>query len=127
MEVITIDSAAFQRLVEQLNRIESYMDRTTELFRDIDDNMEIETKELMTLFGISESTVYRWRKGGLLNFRYNESGNVRFLYSSLYMAIKCSHVRIPGHTKDEALFKLNNYKENMVINKSIGKNKSGEL
>lgn len=67
MEVITIDSAAFQRLVEQLNRIESYMDRTTEMFRDIDDNMEIETKELMALFGISESTVYRWRKGGLLN------------------------------------------------------------
>ena len=30
MEVITIDSIAFQKLVEQLNRIESYMERTTE-------------------------------------------------------------------------------------------------
>ena len=34
MEVITIDSIAFQKLVEQLNRIESYVERTTELYRD---------------------------------------------------------------------------------------------
>ena len=27
MEVITIDSIAFQKLVEQLNRIESYVER----------------------------------------------------------------------------------------------------
>lgn len=33
MEVITIDSIAFQKLVEQLNRIESYVERTTELYR----------------------------------------------------------------------------------------------
>ena len=64
MEVITIDSIAFQKLVEQLNRIESYMERTTELYRDIDDALEISTKDLMTIFCISESTLYRWRKGG---------------------------------------------------------------
>ena len=61
MEVITIDSIAFQKLVEQLNRIESYVERTTELYRDIDDALEISTKDLMTIFCISESTLYRWR------------------------------------------------------------------
>lgn len=74
MEVITIDSIAFQKLVEQLNRIESYVERTTELYRDIDDALEISTKDLMTIFCISESTLYRWRKGGSISFRYTETG-----------------------------------------------------
>ena len=78
MEVITIDCIAFQKLVEQLNRIESYVERTTELYRDIDDALEISTKDLMTIFCISESTLYRWRKGGSISFRYTETGGVRF-------------------------------------------------
>lgn len=100
MEVITIDSIAFQKLVEQLNRIESYVERTTELYRDIDDALEISTKDLMTIFCISESTLYRWRKGGSISFRYTETGGVRFSYSSLFMAIKCFRIKIPGMAVD---------------------------
>ena len=106
MEVITIDSIAFQKLVEQLNRIESYVERTTELYRDIDDALEISTKDLMTIFCISESTLYRWRKGGSISFRYTETGGVRFSYSSLFMAIKCFRIKIPGMAKEEALKRL---------------------
>ena len=54
MEVITIDSIAFQKLVEQLNRIESYVERTTELYRDIDDALEISTKDLRCTDGGKE-------------------------------------------------------------------------
>ena len=101
MEVITIDSIAFQKLVEQLNRIESYVERTTELYRDIDDALEISTKDLMTIFCISESTLYRWRKGGSISFRYTETGGVK----------------IPGMAKEEALKRLSDYKDGILLNK----------
>lgn len=117
MEVITIDSIAFQKLVEQLNRIESYVERTTELYRDIDDALEISTKDLMTIFCISESTLYRWRKGGSISFRYTETGGVRFSYSSLFMAIKCFRIKIPGMAKEEALKRLSDYKDGILLNK----------
>ena len=108
MEVITIDSIAFQKLVEQLNRIESY---------DIDDALEISTKDLMTIFCISESTLYRWRKGGSISFRYTETGGVRFSYSSMFMAIKCFRIKIPGMAKEEALKRLSDYKDGILLNK----------
>lgn len=122
MEVITIDSIAFQKLVEQLNRIESYVERTTELYRDIDDALEISTKDLMTIFGISESTLYRWRKSGSISFRYTETGGVRFLYSSLFMAIKCFRIKIPGIPKEDALRRLCNYKDNILLNNCTNNN-----
>lgn len=116
MEVITIDSVAFQRLVEQLNRIESYVERTTELYRDIDDTLEIGTKDLMEIFRISESTLYRWRKSGCISFRYTDTGGVRFQYISLFMAIKSFRVKIPGMTKEEALRRLCDFKDNLLLN-----------
>lgn len=47
MEVITIDSAAFLKLKEQLDRIESYIERTVELNKDIDDALEMSSKDVM--------------------------------------------------------------------------------
>lgn len=123
MEVITIDSIAFQKLVEQLNRIESYVVRTTELYRDIDDALEISTKDLMPIFCISESTLYRWRKRGSISFRYTETGGVRFSYSSLFMAIKCFRIKIPGMTKEEALKRMSDYKDGILLNKCTSETK----
>ena len=116
MEVITIDSSAYQKLIEQLNRIESYVERTTELYRDIDDSLEISTKDLMNIFNISESTLYRWRKSGFISFRYTDTGGVSFLYSTLIMSIKCFRIKIPGMTKEDALRRLSNYKDNILLN-----------
>lgn len=58
MEVITIDSAAFLKLKEQLDRIESYIERTVELNKDIDDALEMSSKDVMEVLRISESTLY---------------------------------------------------------------------
>lgn len=44
MEVITIDSEAFQSLKEQLNRIESYIERSTTLSKEIDDTLELSSR-----------------------------------------------------------------------------------
>ncbi len=123
MEVITIDSTAFHNLKEQLNRIESYIERTTELYKDIDDALEMSSKDVMETLGISESTLYRWRKKGIVRYHYAHSGDVRYMYSSLFMAVKCYQIKIPAMPKDEAIRRLMEYKNNIIINNYITKDK----
>lgn len=123
MEVITMDSIAFHNLKEQLNRIESYIERTTELYKDIDDALEMSSKDVMETLGISESTLYRWRKKGIVRYHYAHSGDVRYLYSSLFMAVKCYQIKIPAMPKDEAIRRLMEYKNNIIINSYMTKEK----
>ena len=123
MEVITMDSIAFHNLKEQLNRIESYIERTTELYKDIDDALEMSSKDVMETLGISESTLYRWRKKGIVRYHYAHSGDVRYLYSSLLMAVKCYQIKIPAMPKDEAIRRLMEYKNNIIINSYMTKEK----
>lgn len=123
MEVITIDSVAFQQLKEQLNRIESYIERTIELHKDIDDALEMGSKDVMETLAISESTLYRWRKKGLVRYHYAHSGDIRYSYKSLFMAIKCFQIRVPAMPKDEAVRRLIKYKDNVVINGYMAKDR----
>lgn len=126
MEVITMDSIAFHNLKEQLNRIESYIERTTELYKDIDDALEMSSKDVMETLGISESTLYRWRKKGIVRYHYAHSGDVRYLYSSLFMAVKCYQIKIPAMPKDEAIRRLMEYKNNIIINSYMTKEKRND-
>ena len=103
MEVITIDSEAFQSLKEQLNRIESYIERSTTLSKEIDDTLELSSKDVMEALAISESTLYRWRKKGIIRYRYAESGDVRYFYNSLFVGIKCYQIKVPAMPKEEAV------------------------
>lgn len=59
MEIIAIESQAYQELIDRLNRIEQYVERTTTLLQDIDDELEMSTKDLVETLNISESTLYR--------------------------------------------------------------------
>lgn len=118
-----MDSIAFHNLKEQLNRIESYIERTTELYKDIDDALEMSSKDVMETLGISESTLYRWRKKGIVRYHYAHSGDVRYLYSSLFMAVKCYQIKIPAMPKDEAIRRLMEYKNNIIINSYMTKEK----
>ena len=62
MEVISMESSVYQDLIDRLNRIEQYVERTTHLLQDIDDELEMSTKDLIDTLDVSESTLYRWRK-----------------------------------------------------------------
>ena len=121
-----MDSIAFHNLKEQLNRIESYIERTTELYKDIDDALEMSSKDVMETLGISESTLYRWRKKGIVRYHYAHSGDVRYLYSSLFMAVKCYQIKIPAMPKDEAIRRLMEYKNNIIINSYMTKEKRND-
>ena len=67
MEIIAVESQAYQELIDRLNRIEQYVERTSHLIQDIDDELEMTTKDLIGALNISESTLYRWRKKQLVH------------------------------------------------------------
>lgn len=121
MEVITMDSTAFLSLKEQLNRIESFIERASSVYQEVDDNLEMTSKEVMETLTISESTLYRWRKKTLVRYRYTSSGDIRYMYNSLFLAIKCSHIRISAMAKEEAMRRMNEYKDNLIVKSYISK------
>lgn len=119
MEIIAVESQAYQELIDRLNRIEQYVERTSHLMQDIDDELEMTTKDVMEALNISESTLYRWRKKQLIRFRYSESGDVRYFFKSLIIAAKCNKLRISGMRNEEILGRLNRFKDNLIMSSCL--------
>ena len=119
MEIITVESLAYQELIDRLNRIEQYVERTSHLIQDIDDELEMTTKDLIETLNVSESTLYRWRKKQLLRYRYTESGDVRYFFKSIIIAAKCNRLRVSGMRNDEILGRLNRFKDNLIMSSCI--------
>ena len=119
MEIIAVESQAYQELIDKLNRIEQYVERTSRLIQDIDDELEMTTKDLIGTLNVSESTLYRWRKKQLLRYRYTESGDVRYFFKSIIIAVKCNQLRVSGMRNDEILGRLNRFKDNLIMSSCL--------
>lgn len=119
MDLIAMESQAYQDLIDRLNRIEQYVERTSHLLQDIDEELEMSTKDLTETLMISESTLYRWRKKQLVRYRYTESGDVRFLYKSILIAVKSNRLRVSGVRNEELLGRLNRFKDNLIKHSCI--------
>ena len=48
-----MESSVYQDLIDRLNRIEQYVERTTHLLQDIDDELEMSTKDLIDTLDVS--------------------------------------------------------------------------
>lgn len=116
MEVITMDSEVYQKLLAQLDRIEGFVERTAGLYCDIEENLELTSKEVTDTLGISLSTLYRWRQGGTIRHRYLKNGEIRYPFNALYFAIKHNHLKVPGLDQEEGMKRLNKFKDNVIIN-----------
>ena len=119
MEIITVESLAYQELIDRLNRIEQYVERTSHLIQNIDDELEMTTKDLIETLNVSESTLYRWRKKQLLRYRYTESGDVRYFFKSIIIAVKCNRLRVSGMRNDVDLGRLNRFKDNLIMSSCL--------
>ena len=119
MEIITVESLAYQELIDRLSRIEQYVERTSHLIQDIDDELEMTTKDLIETLNVSESTLYRWRKKQLLRYRYTESGDVRYFFKSIIIAVKCNQLRVSGMRNDVVLGRLNRFKDNLIMSSCL--------
>lgn len=115
MEIIAVESQAYQELIDRLNRIEQYVERTFHLIQDIDDELEMTTKDLIGALNVSESTLYRWRKKQLVRYRYTGGGDVRYFFKSIVIATKCNRLRVSGMRNDEVLGRLNRFKDNLIM------------
>ena len=119
MDLIAVESQAFQDLIDRLNRIEQYVERTSHLLQDIDDELEMSTKDLIETLMISESTLYRWRKKQLIRYRYTESGEVRYFFKSILIAVKSNRLRISGMRNENLVGRLNRFKDNLIRNSCL--------
>ena len=119
MEIIAVESQAYQELMDKLNRIEQYVERTSHLIQDIDEELEMTTKDLIGTLNVSESTLYRWRKKQLLRYRYTESGDVRYFFKSIIIAVKCNQLRVSGMRNDVVLGRLNRFKDNLIMSSCL--------
>lgn len=116
MDTIKIESEAYKKLLSKIEGIERYIKNTSALFVDIEDTLEMTTREVIETLGTSESTVYRWRQDRLVPYRYDESGNVRFLFKDLYLSIKCSRISLQGTNKKDLLIQMAEFKDDFVRN-----------
>ncbi|MBS9768674.1 MAG: hypothetical protein KGV44_14220 [Flavobacteriaceae bacterium] len=123
MKVITIESDVFKELIERISAIENYVKQTTALFCEIDEHLELSSREIRSCLQVSKSTLYRWRQEKIIPFRYNESGRARYSFKGLVMATKSGQLTIRHTDKAEILEKLATLKEQIIQNSLWESNK----
>ncbi len=119
MDVIKIESDAFKSLLSKIEDIERYIKNTSALFVDIEDTLEMTTREVIETLGTSDSTLYRWRQDKLVRFRYDKKGSVLFFFKDIYLAIKCSRISLQGKKKIDLLSQMAKFKDEFVRNKFL--------
>ncbi|MPN57480.1 hypothetical protein SDC9_205174 [bioreactor metagenome] len=123
MQVITLESEAFQKLINKISDIEQYVKRASDLFIELESTLELSSRELMDTLQVSKSTIYRWRRDRIIPFRYDEKGNALYSYRGLILAIKNGDLYIPKTSKAFLLSKLTEYKESLIINSLLRNDK----
>lgn len=70
MEIITMESEAYQNLVASINRIEQHMLNTSAKSTTPDDEVWIGTKDACKILGISDRTLQNYRTKGTIDFKH---------------------------------------------------------
>ena len=70
MEIITMESEAYQNLVASIKRIEQHMLNTSEKSTTPDDEVWIGTKDACKILGISDRTLQNYRTKGTIDFKH---------------------------------------------------------
>jgi len=70
MEIITMESEAYQNLVASIKRIEQHMLNTSAKSTTPDDEVWIGTKDACKMLGISNRTLQNYRTKGTIDFKH---------------------------------------------------------
>lgn len=66
--------------------------------------------ELIDVFGISRTTLYRARRSGDLPFLTTANGGIEYNYSAVMLALKSNRFKVPSTSKIDAIEKLKEYR-----------------
>ena len=70
MEIITMESEAYQSLVASIKRIEQHVIRTTAIETTSDEETWIGTQEACKIMGVSERCLQNYRSKGIIDYRH---------------------------------------------------------
>lgn len=113
-KVITFESEAFKTISERIEVIERYVKRTAELFTNLDETLELTSREIMDTFGVSKMTLYRWRNDGSIPYRLDDRGRAFYSYRDVFLAIKNDTLNIQSSNKAVSLAKLAAFKDKII-------------
>ena len=118
MEVITVDSEVYQQFSERLDRIEKYIERASNMENSIGKAMLMTTRDVMDTLQISQSTLFRWRRDGKIHTIVMPSGELRFKFEEIYIALRCCQIRVQGCSKETSIKRMDDFK-NTTITRNI--------
>lgn len=70
MEIITMESEAYQSLVDRIGRIEQFVIGATAKEHPNEDDVWIGTQEACQMMGISERTMQQYRTDGIISYKH---------------------------------------------------------
>lgn len=108
-------------LLEELRSLRESMDRIAGFIRELkrdysvmEENIELNSSDVMRLLGISRASLARWRDSKAVPYRYVSSNHVAYPFKGLYIAVKTGRASFKGFRRVEALQRLNAYRDGLL-------------
>ncbi len=103
-----------RQIHQELSTVIRFISELRQDYRVLEDKIELSSKDVMRLVGISKSTLSRWRVDNVISFRYVSYNQVVYSFKDLYIAIKTGRASFRGFSRIEALQRLNAYKDGLI-------------
>lgn len=103
-----------QTLRDEVRQIGSFVVELKHDYSVLEDEVQLNSQDVMRLLGISRASLARWRDSNVIPFRYVSCNHVLYPFKGLYIAIKTGRATFKGFRRIEALQRLNAYKDGLL-------------
>jgi hypothetical protein len=103
-----------QTLRDEVRQIGSFVAELKHDYSVLEDEVQLNSQDVMRLLGISRASLARWRDSNVIPFRYVSCNHVLYPFKGLYIAIKTGRATFKGFRRIEALQRLNAYKDGLL-------------